>query len=261
MRHCGIQQPRGELPELRRVRRGCHARPWLRPGVQEDQLPGPAAAGHVAEERVDDLPDDAAPVGAEPRVRRHGPGHARRRRPPPPPRGPRERPARRYNLPSIFAPSNSHQVKRLGSSWAYSTGRTKSRARRVVAFIRERPSERQRAEISIAQAHARGHELHLLPPAPAPLRRPAARAGLLPPGPRHERPPHLAPRPLSPILGPDGLSPSRPLSYFQRRSRRRRALRRTSTRAKYAHTLELTSNPSRRGPGESSTFGTRASRR
>ena len=43
-----------------------------------------------------------------------------------------------------------HQVKRLGSSWAYSTGRTKSRARRVVAFIRERPSERQRAEISIA---------------------------------------------------------------------------------------------------------------
>ena len=138
MRHCGIQQPRGELPELRRVRRGCHARPWLRPGVQEDQLPGPAAAGHVAEERVDDLPDDAAPVGAEPRVRRHGPGHARRRRPPPPPRGPRERPARRYNLPSIFAPSNSHQVKRLGSSWAYSTGRTKSRARRVVAFIRER---------------------------------------------------------------------------------------------------------------------------
>lgn len=60
---------------------------------------------------------------------------------PPPPRGPRERPARRYNLPSIFAPSNSHQVKRLGSSWAYSTGRTKSRARRVVAFIRERPSK------------------------------------------------------------------------------------------------------------------------
>ena len=115
---------------------------------------------------------------------------------------------------TICRPSSRPATRTRSSAWA-APGPTprggRSRARAASSHSSESAHRNcQRAEISIAQAHARGHELHLLPPAPAPLRRPAARAGLLPPGPRHERPPHLAPRPLSPILGPDGLSPSRP---------------------------------------------------
>ena len=166
---------------------------------------------------------------------------------------------------TICRPSSRPATRTRSSAWA-APGPTprggRSRARAASSHSSESAHRNcQRAEISIAQAHARGHELHLLPPAPAPLRRPAARAGLLPPGPRHERPPHLAPRPLSPILGLDGLSPSG--HFFISSDEGGDAPFDAPRRARNTRTpsRELTSNPSRRGAGESSTLGDRASRR
>ena len=64
-------------------------------------------------------------------------------------------PRRRYQIPSMFSPSNVHQIKRLGSSWSYSTGRIKTLTPEGQNYVTSHPLMRRRRPASVAPPFSR----------------------------------------------------------------------------------------------------------
>ena len=100
-----------------------------------------------------------------------------------------------YNLPSMFSPPNVHGIKRLGSSWAYSTGRTKTLTPEGQNYICSHPLQRKFDGQQLgpgsytARAGVRGRASRHS----SGVRQPAPLAGAL----GDERAPHREPRPLA----------------------------------------------------------------